>query len=57
MFQEDLETVEILCPECEALMWVNHDHAGQFYLMRISEIDINECETCSAIQKIVSGSD
>tara|TARA_R100001244_G_scaffold125277_1_gene95260 strand:+ start:215 stop:529 length:315 start_codon:yes stop_codon:yes gene_type:complete len=54
----DGEEAVALCPECNALIWIaDPGGLGQLYLMRICEIDADECVTCSRAREAVQDPD
>ena len=44
---------EWVCDMCGATLWVNAGVDGQFYLMRIGEIEQNECIQCKTCIEVV----
>lgn len=42
-----------VCPECGALAWVASP-GGQHHLMRLGEIPIEDCRTCTRVAEAVT---
>lgn len=54
----DGEEAVALCPECEAVVWIAEPaEDGQLYLMRICEVEREDCRTCTRAHQAVSDPD
>lgn len=54
----DGEEAVAICPECEALVWIaDPGDDGELYLMRICEVETEDCVTCSGARDAVSDPD
>ena len=54
----DGEEAVAVCPECEALIWIADPGAlGQLFLMRICEVEADDCVTCSRARAAVQDPD
>lgn len=42
-----------ICPECEGWIWIA-DANGELHLMRLGEIPLDECATCTRVHEAVS---
>ena len=42
-----------ICPECEGWIWIA-DATGELHLMRLGEIPLDECATCTRVHEAVS---
>jgi len=50
----DGEEAVAVCPECEAIVWIGEPGGdGELYLMRICEIETEDCETCTRARAAV----
>jgi len=54
----DGEEAVAVCPECDALVWIaDPGDDGELYLMRICEVETEDCVTCSRAKDAVSDPD
>jgi len=50
----DGEEAVAVCPECEALVWIaDPADDGELYLMRICEVETDDCVTCTRARAAV----